>query len=582
MQRKMKMKRFNAILLAAVVGVSLAFPAQALAYIPEDQDQTPATEEEIQEALASGEIQVIDQEAAANGISAFAAVPDDYQVDTSKKIVSFAGATRIETAIMQAYFAFPNGSDGAIIVSTNAWPDALAATSLAGALDYPILYTEIGYVPDDVLGALGALGVSHIIAIGDQAVISSNAENQLKSVVGSGGDAFKRVSGSDRFKTQMAIYEYGKSLGLWSSDWVVVASGENFPDALSISPFTAAERAPIFLANSSRTLNNDQKKAISSAGFSNAMAIGDDVVVSNATVDYLKGATTGKSAVRLSGSDRYATSAAVARYLADRFGYSWSNAALASGEKPYDALAGGVVQGKARAVMVLVGDWSGTPNSQTKSVFDSQFNGNTTVRVFGSKAAVPMPAQMYLADRMGVPRYQLEGFKVYVDAGHGWNDSNNGALDPGAVAGGRQEYAINKEMADKVANILRDQYGVEVFLNDDGGWYKLRHAEAVANNCDAIVSFHVNAGGGSGVESYVHSYAASWYSDIWRSSIHDALASSFGIGDRGRKYDELAILNGSLPATLLELGFIDNSSDMAKYDQNKNAIAQAVAKAIAE
>ena len=60
---------------------------------------------------------------------------------------------------------------------------------------------------------------------------------------------------------------------------------------------------------------------------------------------------------------------------------------------------------------------------------------------------------------------------------------------------------------------------VSVYINDDGGPYKYRHAEAVVLDCDAIVSIPFNAGGAPGSNRFVR-YNAAEYSQIWQFQIH--------------------------------------------------------------
>ena len=133
-----------------------------------------------------------------------------------------------------------------------------------------------------------------------------------------------------------------------------------------------------------------------------------------------------------------------------------------------------------------------------------------------------------------------------------------------------------------VGSELRNTYGVNVYVNDNGGPYKYRHAEAVELGCDAIVSIHFNAGGGTGSESLRHSYNAAEYSQIWQFQIHPYLINGVGLTDRGKKTQEVAILGGQLPATLLEVCFIDNWSDMNQYQARKGEIARQIAAGIVE
>lgn len=191
-----------------------------------------------------------------------------------------------------------------------------------------------------------------------------------------------------------------------------------------------------------------------------------------------------------------------------------------------------------------------------------------------------MRVRMEVADKLGFPYAALPNFKVYVDAGHGQNDTGNGAYASGAVSGSYVEAKLTKELADMVGNILKNDYGVDVFINDDGGAYKLRHAEAIAKGCDAIVSIHFNSAGGTGSESLIHNYNASYLSAGWQSKIHPYLIKGVGLTDRGKKTQEVAILGGYLPATLLEICFIDNANDMKQYESRKVEIAHKIAEGI--
>lgn len=259
-------------------------------------------------------------------------------------------------------------------------------------------------------------------------------------------------------------------------------------------------------------------------------------------------------------------------------GFKWDSAAFATGYEPYDALAGSVLQGKSKSVLLLVGPSS----SATISAAASNKGSIASLRFFGGKNAIKPSQRMAIADAFGAPYAALPDFKVYVDAGHGQNDAGNGYYAPGACANGYEEATLTRELANLVGNELRNTYGVSVYVNDDGGPYKYRHAEAVALDCDAIVSIHFNAGGGTGSESLRHSYNAAEYSQIWQFQIHPYLINGVGLTDRGKKTQEVAILGGQLPATLLEVCFIDNWSDMNQYQARKGEIARQIAAGIVE
>ena len=83
------------------------------------------------------------------------------------------------------------------------------------------------------------------------------------------------------------------------------------------------------------------------------------------------------------------------------------------------------------------------------------------------------------------------------------------------------------------------------------------------------ISWHSNASGSSGTESYVHSFKPTRGSGTLRSFIHDELIADIRKGwdsqwpDRGKKAADFGELRGlqTMPGVLLEMGFHDNPDD---------------------
>ena len=563
-------------LVSAAVVASMIFATPAWATI--EGDQTPATDEEIAAAIASGEILTEDPNEGTEeyGISTMSARGVYSPVSMSQ----FAGDAMYETAVSQAKAAYSSCSTVILAGPGEAWVDALAAAGLAGGLDCPILFTQTDYLHPSTKQALADLGVKNAIIVGGPLAVSDKVVGDLKAA---GVSRKARLGGTDCYDTQMKIYEYGVENGLWSSGMAIVATGGHFGDTLSMSPVAFATKTPIFLSRNGG-LDKAQKNALAAGAkdgsFREIVVAGGTLAVSGATGDYLSSLAqaNGGSFKRLWGQAQYETSVAVAEWAVSEKGFSWNSAAFATGYEPYDALAGSVLQGKSRSVMLLVGDSS----SATISAAASHKGSISSIRFFGGKLAVQPSSRMAIADAFGAPYAALPDFKVYVDAGHGQNDTGNGYYAPGACANGYEEATLTRELANLVGSELRNTYGVNVYVNDNGGPYKYRHAEAVELGCDAIVSIHFNAGGGTGSESLRHSYNAAEYSQIWQFQIHPYLINGVGLTDRGKKTQEVAILGGQLPATLLEVCFIDNWSDMNQYQARKGEIARQIAAGIVE
>ncbi len=354
------------LVIALLLPVLLSTPVLPVAYASEDitslKNEVTETEytisqssEEMFAVLSELEVSPNLNEAELQGASSYAA--SSYSAGLGA-VSTLGGADRYETAALQARYAFPNGCSSVILVGSDAWADALTAASLAGALNCPILFCG-SYVPDATLAAIKDLGIKNFTLIGGPGGIPFSVERNLKNTI---NDAVvNRIYGADRYETQAAVYDYGEAQGYWSSDLLIVASGTNFPDALSASSLAFAHKAPVVLLDSTAYYPDEQfasleaQKAAGTASYNHVAVLGGTGVSSNRALDYAQSLTsTGVGAVRLGGASRYDTSAAIAQWCVDQGYLNWDGAAFVSAALPYDALAGSVVQGRDSAVLLLV------------------------------------------------------------------------------------------------------------------------------------------------------------------------------------------------------------------------------------
>ena len=180
--------------------------------------------------------------------------------------------------------------------------------------------------------------------------------------------------------------------------------------------------------------------------------------------------------------------------------------------------------------------------------------------------------------------YEVPYFRVYLDAGHGWNSSSSGQWDPGSLGVGGVEADLTAALVNDVAARCREKYGIEVVTHTDSSsvWYRKRQNQAVDEGCSTLVSVHFNAGGGSGYESYIHSYNSPEGSGAVQAIMHRHLGAGIGLKDRGMLRSELAVVGGYLPSTLLEICFIDNSFDMNAFREKRDRIVDELADGIYE
>lgn len=547
---------------ACALGLGMIAAAGGAALAPETAgatvlgDQTPLTDEEIEALIESGEIMT---EFPESGVATYAAT--DYAVRT------IAGTSRYETNKAQVLYAF-SSSSWAIVASGVGYADSICSAGLAGALNCPIILTKDDALSTTASDCIKAIGATNIILLGSTKVASQKVEDDLRALVGSSGSV-ERLWGPDRYATQMAVYEYGVKNDLWTGDTVVVSNATGFADALAISPVSFKLKAPVFYVDGSNYFPAEQEEALRSCGKRKFIVTGSNTVMSPSVESFLT--SLGGTVKRLYGANRYKTSLAIAQYAVSNLGMSWDGVAITSGKAPYDALGGGPVQGKENSVIVLMeeDDYHNAPFIPFGSVKPAR------MKFFGDKKIYSSAYKTRFALQAGYSLTDIEGLKVYLDAGHG-------GPDPGASGSGYQEYKLTAELAKLVANYLTSNYGLAVYTNTKGNDYKYRHPEAKSMDCGVFVSIHFNASGGSGTESYVHSVNSAAGSRTLQHSIHTKLVSALGLTNRGEKDEWFAVVSGPLPSVLLEICFIDNANDMKVYQSKKDAVAQAIAQGIAE
>lgn len=265
--------------------------------------------------------------------------------------VTLAGADRFETAVAVSEDSFPFGADTVLIATGRNWPDALGASALAGALDAPVLLTEGAYLPAAVADEIERLGATEAIVIGGYSAVSKAVETQLKST----GDItwVSRIAGTDRFDTATKIAEEVVEVaGPEYDGTVLLATGASYADALAASPIAAANHWPILLAVPGGGLTEGELALAYRVGERGVILGGTSAVGPGAWQDML--AVFGTDGVSwIAGSDRYETAAKIADWGVDECGMDWTVPGLATGTSPYDALSGGVAQGRVGSVLLL-------------------------------------------------------------------------------------------------------------------------------------------------------------------------------------------------------------------------------------
>ncbi|WP_346289905.1 N-acetylmuramoyl-L-alanine amidase [Sphaerothrix gracilis] len=181
-----------------------------------------------------------------------------------------------------------------------------------------------------------------------------------------------------------------------------------------------------------------------------------------------------------------------------------------------------------------------------------------------------------VVDRPQTPVAQVT---IMLDPGHG-------GRDPGAVGiGGLQEKSVNLAIAERVQQVLQQQGMQAVMTRADDREIDLepRVAQAERLEADLFVSIHSNAISLSrpdinGLETYYYQTGRGL-----AESIHNSVLQRSDIRDRGVRQARFYVLrNSSMPAVLVETGFVTGREDAARFRDAaaRNQIAEAIAQGI--
>ncbi|HEM6084260.1 TPA: GBS Bsp-like repeat-containing protein [Streptococcus suis] len=225
--------------------------------------------------------------------------------------------------------------------------------------------------------------------------------------------------------------------------------------------------------------------------------------------------------------------------------------------------------------------------------------GTYTVHLYYKDSSGGLTGAGGTTTHLSTPSVQ-RSYTVYIDPGHGGRDS-------GASYGGVHE----KNLALSVSNKLREnllKYGINVLMTRTGDYdvdFKTERSRMTnASNADLFISIHFNATGAgvsnaTGIETYWYQYDPEYQpkinkemhnnptrlaeSEILANKVQESLIKETGAVNRGVRRETFAVLRETaIPAILVELGFMDNPSELQviKQDSYHTRLAKALAQGV--
>lgn len=257
------------------------------------------------------------------------------------------------------------------VASGSAFPDALSAGPAVRRVGGSLFLTPASALPPATLDEIADLRPSEVYIVGGTGAVSATVESQLRSAT---GRLPIRVSGKDRYLTSQAVFDrFFPAL----QPAVFVATGGDFPDALSGSAAGGALNVPVFLVNGKSASAPYAAQYLKGKGVTNVRIIGGAGAVSEGVAASIR--SQGISVGRLSGADRYSTNMAVNQHVTQQSGTTPLQAVwVATGRNFPDALSAGVPAGTKSGRLVLsngsclpsavVNQWIRSATSQVTAV----------------------------------------------------------------------------------------------------------------------------------------------------------------------------------------------------------------------
>jgi YVTN family beta-propeller protein len=255
-------------------------------------------------------------------------------------VTRLSGSDRFGTAVAISKTEFPNGGAGAVVPArSDDYPDALVGAPLAAAKNAPLLLTTGASLPAGTLAEIQRVLAAGkpVYVLGGPKAVPMSIDAQLTGL----GYTVTRYFGDTRYATAVKV-----AGALGNPVTVLLATGTNFPDALSAG-VAAVKAAGVVLLTNGNVLPTETATYLST----------------HPGTVYAVGGPASKAdplATAIVGTDRFETAVDVA----SKFFTSPSTIGFATGLSFPDALSGGALLGPAAGPLLLVST-SSVPTSVT-------------------------------------------------------------------------------------------------------------------------------------------------------------------------------------------------------------------------
>lgn len=269
-----------------------------------------------------------------------------------------AGSDRYETSVMLSSATTAPRQHVVYLAGSEAYADGLAAGPAAARAKAPLLLVGKDRLPSVVRDELRRLQPTTVRIVGGASSVSEGVAAEVGRVTGA---AVERIAGANRYETAAKL---AKGVDR-SVERIYVVSGETFADALSAAPAAGRDLSALVLVQKDG-LPAESREVLRSLASPHVVVVGGSGTISQETVEKVREAAHGVTLTRISGADRYETSAEVSNKL---WGAGNDVVLYASGSSYYDALSGVPTAVLSRAPILLT-KATGHPDVIRKATYE--------------------------------------------------------------------------------------------------------------------------------------------------------------------------------------------------------------------
>lgn len=194
------------------------------------------------------------------------------------KVDRLSGSDRYKTSAKIAAKLIGDKTTTLEIASGENYADALSLNNAAEKDKAPILLVRVNAIDKSVEDVIKSSKASLINIAGGEKSVSESTKANIKKISNA---TVNRMGGADRYETSILLAKYSGA-----KEVVVVASGENFADALVAAPFSAKQNGAILLTNKEK-LGQKAEQFIKDTKFNKSYVIGGEKSVSEDVINQL-------------------------------------------------------------------------------------------------------------------------------------------------------------------------------------------------------------------------------------------------------------------------------------------------------